>query len=220
MGEMSVLFSGSQLCTFNDDYCSQLLADCCTAHCLLSPIKPLLPSSRTSATGRDTPPLRAAAHRAAGLPDNVTLLRPQTTRSRRCHLQLGRVCFLLCLTLSQLEESSSPGWGEMGAKLFEETLGQKGWSAFCSSAQEERELLQGTGRDAQVFSQALPQILVAFFSILSPLMSLLSFPFLPNSHLQLPLSLLDAMVSSSFRCVRILSEGHKSMRGDRNLRQG
>lgn len=112
MAETEVLFSGSQLCTFNDDYCSQLLADCCTAQCVLSRIKPLLPSSRMKTTGRDTLPLCAAAHHAAGLPDNVTLLWPETTPSRRCHLQLGCVCFLPCLTLSQLEKSSSLGQAE------------------------------------------------------------------------------------------------------------
>lgn len=95
MGETGVLFSGSQLCTFNDDYRSQLLADCCTAQCVLSRIKPLLPSSRMKTAGRDRPPLRAAAGHAAGLPDNVTLLRPETTRSRGCHVQLGCLCFLL-----------------------------------------------------------------------------------------------------------------------------
>lgn len=161
MGETGVLFSGSQLCTFNDDYCSRFLADCCTAQCVLSRIKPLLPSSRTKTTGRHTPPLRASAHHAAGLPDNVTLLWLETTRSRRCHLQLGHVLFLPCLTLSQLEESSSLGQGETRAKLFAENLGRKGWSAFCSSAREDREQLRGTGRAAQVFSQDLQQLLVA-----------------------------------------------------------
>lgn len=167
MGETGVLFSRSQLCTFNDGYCSQLLADCCTAQCVLPHIKPLLPSSRTKTTGRDTPPLRAAAHRAAALPDNVPPPRPEPTRSRRCHLQLGHVCFLLCLTLSQLEESPSLGRGETWWQT-----GQKGCSAFCPSAREDSELPGGTGRAAQLLSQALQQLL----GQLSPLSS---FPFLP-----------------------------------------
>jgi len=135
VGETGVLFSGSRLCTFNDDCCSQLLAGCCTAQRVPSRTEPLLPSSGTKTAGRDTPPLC----RAARLPGNVTLRWPGTTRSRRCHSQLGRVCFVPRRTLSQLAESSSPGWGETWAKRFVESLGRKGWSAFCCSAWGDRE---------------------------------------------------------------------------------
>lgn len=206
MGETGFLFSGSQLCTFNDDYCSQPQADCCAARCVRSCIKPLLPSSRTKTTGRAVPPV----HRSAGLPHNVTLLRPGTTRSRRCHLQLGCVCFLPCLTLPQLE-NSSPGWVRREQSALWRTLAQRG---EVSSAP----LPGGTGsfsrhRDtAQVFSQAPPR---GFFSTVSSCF----FPFLPNSHLQLPLSSLDGVISSSFRHVRCLSKVHKSMWGDGSPRQ-
>lgn len=114
--------------------------------------------------GRDTPPLRAAAHRAAGLPDNVPPLWPEPTRSRRCHLQLGHVCFLLCLTLSQLEESSWLGQ-DMGADLAERA------GVPSASAGEDSELPGGSGRAAQLFSQALQQLLGDLFP-------LSSFPFL------------------------------------------
>lgn len=156
--------------------------------------------------GRDVP-LRAAAHHAVGLPDNVMLLWLETTRSRRCHLQLGCVCFLPCLTLPQLEEGC-----RVGCECFVESLGWKGWGAFCSSAWEDRELLGGTGGAVQVFSLALQQLLVASFLLL------LSFPFPPNFHLQPPLNSLDGMTSSSFRPVRCLSDIHQWMWGDRSLR--